>query len=126
MKNSYVTALTESIIAGESVDEVLASLRKVMEKKGHLRLWSQVLKASARVLASKLRSNAPQVVLATDAGVSEERILKALKALGSEEKNYQKTIDSTLVGGFTARVKDTFYDASHKRLLVDLYRKITN
>lgn len=126
MKNSYVTALTESIIAGESVEKVLTSMKNVMEKKGHLRLWSQVLKASARVLASKLKSNAPQVVLATDGGVSEERILKALKALGSEEKGYQKTIDPTLVGGFTARVKDTFYDASHKRLLVDLYRKITN
>ncbi len=126
MKNSYVSALTESILAGDSVETVLASLRELMTKRGHLRLYSQVLKAATRVLEAKLKSSAPQVVMAKVDGVAREKILTALKLIGAKDDSFAEAVDPTLVGGFTARVGDTFYDASYKRVLLKLYRQVTS
>ncbi len=124
MKNAYVKALTESILAGKNTEQTLLSIKKQMEQRGHLRLWPQVLKASMRVLQARLKSFVPQVVIAKEGEVSEATLQAALEKLGATEAGYTKTIDQNLVGGFTARVKGTFYDASYKRALVDLYRRI--
>lgn len=126
MKNAYVTALTESILAGKDVEETLSSVKSQMIKRGHSRLWSQVLRASKRVLEAKLKSTVPVVTVAKDGGVDKATIVAALQKIGGAEMSYNQTIDSTLVGGFTVRFKDTLYDASYKKVLVDLYRKIIN
>jgi len=125
MKNAYVTAITQSILAGQSVEEVLVRVRARMTAHGHMRLYSQVLRAAARVLGAKEKRAVPQVTLAKVGGVDESVLAAAIARLGAEGKSYEVTIDETLIGGFTARFKDTLLDASYKRSLVDLYRKIT-
>jgi F0F1-type ATP synthase delta subunit len=125
MKKAYVTALVESILAGESVETALINLRALMEKRGHLRLLSQVLKAAMRELEVKLKRVVPQVTLAKAGGVSEETIKAALIELGAASEAYDTIIDPSLVGGFSARVRGHLLDKSYKRVLLNLYEKIT-
>ncbi len=100
-------------------------VRARMEAHGHTRLYSQVLKAAARVLGAKEKRTIPQVTVAKQGQVDEAVLTAAIARLGAEGKSYEVTVDETLVGGFTARFKDTLLDASYKRALVDLYRNIT-
>ncbi len=125
MKKAYVTALVERILAGESVESALSNLRALMEKRGHFRLFSQVLKAAVRELEVKLRRVVPQVTLAKAGGVSEVTIAAALTELGAVADAYDVTVDQSLVGGFSVRVRGRLLDKSYKRVLVQLYERIT-
>lgn len=126
MKNAYVAALIDSILAGESVETVLTNLRAVLTKRGHERLWSQILKAAERELTVKLARTTPQVTVATEGGINEVAIKAALTTLGAAaDAAYDTVVDETLVGGFTARVGGQVLDKSYKRVLLDLYQKIT-
>jgi F0F1-type ATP synthase delta subunit len=125
MKKAYVTALVERILAGQAVETSLMNLRALMEKRGHLRLFSQVLKAAMRELEVKLKRVVPQVTLAKAGGVSEEAIKAALAELGAAAEAYDTTIDSSLVRGFSARVRGRLLDKSYKRVLLNFYEKIT-
>jgi len=121
MKDSYVQAFTSSILTGTPVETALANLELLLKKKGHQRLWSLVLRSALRELTVKLRSDAPQVVLASKEGVSTAVLAAAIAKLGSREAPHIE-VDPTLIGGFTARVKDSFIDASDKQKLLTLYR----
>ncbi len=126
MKNAYVTALTESILAGLSVEQALMNVKAVMQRKGHLRLWSQVLRATKRVLESRLISVLPQVTVAKERLVNQELIKSALIKLGAAEvKDYSVAVDSSLVGGFVARYKGQLLDTSYKQALLKLYRTVS-
>lgn len=126
MKQAYVTALTNSILGGLAVEEALTNVKALLVRKGHQRLWPQILRATKRVLEARLKSSVPQVAVAKLGAVSTETLKSALLALGvAENEAYTISEDSTLVGGFTARFKGTLLDKSYKRVLVDLYRNIT-
>lgn len=126
MKYAYVTALTESILTGLPVDTALLNVKSVMERKGHLRLWPQVLRATKRVLESRLASTLPRVIIAKDGLVSKESIESALQKLGvAETKNFSTVVDSSLVGGFVIRFRGLLLDTSYKQALLKLYRAVS-
>lgn len=125
MKKAYVSALIASILAGQPVETALANLRTLLVKRGHARLWSQILKATERELTVKLARVTPRVTLAKEGSVDAATITGALAVLGTADAQYDVSIDETLVGGFTVRVGDRVIDKSYKRMLINLYEKIT-
>jgi F0F1-type ATP synthase delta subunit len=127
MKKAYVTAFVESILAGTPVETALANLREVLKTRGHERLWSQILKVSARELEAKLARVTPQLSVAKAGSTSEADVKAALVTLGAaRETAYDTSVDETLVGGFSLRVGGRLLDKSYKRALITLYEKITN
>lgn len=125
MKQAYVIAFTESLLTGESFETTLANLKRVLEGKGHLSLLGQILRASSREIASKLKQQTATVTLAKEAGVPEEKIQAMLKLLGVTEALYIQKLDPTLIGGFTLRAQGQYVDASYKNALIRLYRAVT-
>mgnify|MGYP001432838449 CR=1 FL=1 len=126
MKKAYITALVETVLAGKPVESVLTQLKALMDKRGHSRLWSQVLKAAERELLVKERRIVPSLIVAQERGVSEDSIKEALTALGmAPQEPYHTSIDQTLVGGFTLRARGLLLDKSYKRALLKLYEQIT-
>ncbi len=123
MKNSYVEAFTKSILTGTDVSVALENLKALLKRKGHERLFSTILHASVRVLTAKLKSALPQVTVAAEGSVSKEVLMAAIKSLDST-LDPRVVVDSTLIGGYTARVKGLFIDASYKHKLLQLYRSI--
>lgn len=126
MKQAYITALVNTLLEGKEVDAVLASTKQLLTKKGHERLWPAVLHGALRELEKRGRADVPQVTLAKEIEEKSVKISEALKALGVEAgAAYDVSVDDSLIGGFIVRYKDRMIDASYKRALVDLYRKVT-
>jgi F0F1-type ATP synthase delta subunit len=126
MKQAYIIALVNSLLEGKEIDSVLANTKQLLTKKGHERLWSAILQGTLRELEKNGRKNVPQVILAKELKEKSGKIQEALKALGVEAASaFDVKIDESLIGGFIVRYKDRMIDASHKRALVDLYRKVT-
>lgn len=126
MKQAYVTVLTNSLLLGQSPEAALINTKALLSKKGHLRLWPQILKATKRVLEAKLKSHIPQVTVAKKGTITEAKIKSTLALLGAvETESFTEVVDSTLVGGFTARFKGKLVDQSYKRALLNLYQNIT-
>jgi F0F1-type ATP synthase delta subunit len=126
MKQAYVTALTNSLLSGLSPEVALVNIKALLSRKGHMRLWPQILRATKRVLEAKLKSHIPQVTVSKSGVVTETKIKSALAMLGvAETEAYTEVVDTTLVGGFTARFKGKLIDQSYKRALVNLYLNIT-
>lgn len=126
MKQAYVTALTEALMTNSDTEMVLNNVQRVLIKKGHGRLWPAVLRGALRGIKRMNRANVPHVTVATKADEKITKIQAALVAVGSSASDtYEVSVDSTLIGGLVVRYRDKMYDASYKRALVDLYRKVT-
>jgi F-type H+-transporting ATPase subunit delta len=126
MKQAYITALVNSLLEGKEVDSLLLSTKQLLAKKGHERLWPAILRGALRELERSGRANVPQVTLSKDSKETSAKLSEALKALGVEgDATYETKIDESLIGGFIVRYKDRMIDASYKKALVDLYRKVT-
>lgn len=124
MKATYVTALTELILAGVPAKTALDRVRSHMERREHLGLWRRVLSESHRILTVKLRQQEPVVTVAKESDCSGSDIKAALAALGAENKP-RCDVDDTLIGGFVVEYQHQRTNNSYKRHLVRLYRSIT-
>jgi F0F1-type ATP synthase delta subunit len=126
MEQQYVQAVVELLRAGGDADAVLAQLRTVLERKGHLSIHGAILKGVIAAFERSEASDAATVAIASE-GERERRkdaIAEALQTLGSE-KDARIVIDPTLVGGFVATYGGSRIDRSYKKKLIELYRSIT-
>jgi len=126
MKDSYITAITEELLAGQDIDLVLKKAHSLISKKGHLRLWPLVLRGVVRELEKQELAKQPKVVVAKSESLNKEAIATSLKKLGlATDVTYKVKIDDTIIGGHILSHKDQMIDASFKRQLVELYQKTT-
>ena len=125
MKQTYTAAILDLIDQGIPVDDVLRDVQAVMARRGHTRLYAQVLRTVARMLSARAARAGVTVAIArsSDAEVHAAAIKEAVAALASEG-TYTTTVDPTLIGGFVARSRDRIIDASYKTALLRLYRSI--
>ena len=127
MKKHYVQAVLQLLASGKDIDTVLASLRDMLQKKGHTKLHESILSA---VLTELVRADAVHGALITVAKESDTQtyqtaIQEALQELKAERNTVRTVVDATLIGGFTAEYNNTRIDRSYKEKLVSLYRAIT-
>jgi F0F1-type ATP synthase delta subunit len=124
MKQAYITAFVDMILAGTPVENVIANTKALLEKKGHQRLFGAIVRGAKRELEYKIKAQSPKIVLAKN----DEAVLSAAKAalatLGVTAE-VVVSIDETLIGGFITKAKYQIIDSSYKRALLDMYRKVT-
>lgn len=127
MKQAYIAAVREKLLKGENPDGVIAGLKAALTKKGHNRLLGSILKGALRELEHDVVARAPQIVLATKA--DESTVTKAKSALaelgGNETLAPVVKTDDNLIGGFVVKASGKQIDASYKRVLLEMYRKVT-
>lgn len=127
MKQAYITAVLEELLSGKDNEVVISNLKSVLIKKGHERLLGSILRGALRQLEHDIVSKAPQIKIAKqDAGLL-NRAMTALKDLGDEVvlEPVVKT-DDNLIGGFVVTAANKQIDASYKRALLNLYRKVVS
>ncbi len=124
MKKAYITAIVDSLLTAKDVDAVLKNATALLEKKGHTRLWPAVLRGVAREFEKRCVDAVPLVAVASEEFSQSEALKQALVTLGTNATP-KTVIDSSLIGGFLVQYQDRMIDASYKRALTDLYRKIT-
>lgn len=128
MKKQYIKAVTQLLLQGKDINDVLTHLHEVLAKKGHLTIHLQILQGILLELGRVTQDTAPTVVVAkaADADALKKSIEKALETLGALPSEAVISTDTTLVGGFVASHNGQLIDKSYKQKLVTLYRSITN
>jgi F0F1-type ATP synthase delta subunit len=125
MKQAYIKAVLEQLLSGKDGELVVKNLKEALAKKGHSRLFGSILRGVLRQLEHEAVAKAPQIKVAKN---SEDLVAKAKEALlrlGAESvlPPVVKT-DETLVGGYVVTAAGKQIDASYKRALLNLYRKV--
>ncbi|NBD74047.1 hypothetical protein GVX82_03325 [Patescibacteria group bacterium] len=128
LAHAYAHALFDLARAGQlSADELHERFVALLSRKGHRKLYAQVVAAYER-LAAQERDTAPTLTLA-DPGDREAlagEIDRAARALGVDPSTLRVTCDPTLVAGFTLTAGATRFDASQKRALIQLYQTLAS
>src|SRR5690606_22883369 len=115
----YVKAVTALLEDGGSPTEVLQNARRVMERRGHGRLYPLLLAALERTLPNVGRARRATLVVAKEADAA-----KAKKAL-DEGESYEIRIDPSIIGGFITTKDFVQRDQSYKsKLLTWFYQSV--
>ncbi len=120
----YSTAILELIRDGMSVDTALLNLKRMLESRGHSRLYPKILKQLEREGEKQKKRETLTLVLADegDRAKLKEDIDSAL--LQMKAKEYDTKIDPTITGGFIIEGGEQRIDHSYKRRLLTLYRSL--
>ena len=127
MEKVYVQAVLELLESGSKVETVLGNLRAVMEKRGHAKALSTVLRAVVRALEQGTTESVATITVASDADVTALKadIKTALATLGADGA-HTTVVDDTIIGGLIATYNHRQIDQSYRSKLVTLYQSITN
>ncbi len=124
MKQAYINALADALLSKTEFESALRNTHDLLVKKGHGRLWPAILRGVIREIEKRNFQNTPQVIVSSEDSKHNEALIKALKEVGATTSDYDTKVDSTIIGGFVVRYRDLMVDASYKRALTDLYRRI--
>lgn len=127
MKDNYIKATTDMLLAGTTPAEVFKGLVVILKKRGHERLLNSIAAGVIRNLEAQRPQGQATLTVASESTVSALKadIEAALEAIGATDKPVV-AVDETIIGGFIAATDNQSVDASYKRRLVTLYRKVTN
>jgi len=124
MKEVYTKAMIDLLNSGSELEEVLARVKTLMTKKGHQRLYKEVLVTVISVLEEQAQKEEVLVVVAKEADKDSALVKNTLDAKFVGVKSRIK-VDETLVGGATFLYKNQFSDLSYKASLAKLYKAVT-
>jgi F0F1-type ATP synthase delta subunit len=124
MKQAYINALADALLSKTEFESALRNTHDLLIKKGHGRLWPAILRGVIKEIEKRNRQSTPQVIVSSEDTKQNEALIKALEAVGATTSDYDSKVDSTIIGGFIVRYRDLMVDASYKRALTDLYRRI--
>lgn len=127
MKKNYIIAVTQLLLQGSPVDDVLKQLNQTLAIKGHSSLLVQILRGVVQQLATTPDNQDPHIFLAasTDRQMLLDKIEQSLQILHTDSSHAQISEDPTLIGGYIVSYKDKRIDNSYKQKLVTLYRSLT-
>jgi len=120
----YSEALCQAIAGGMKPDAALSRLREILKEHGHAALYGKILKRAEAHLAKDADAGMLEVTVAK---AGDEKTYTDAIAKIKEDLDVTHTtirIDETIAGGYIARTKNREIDASYKKSLLSLYRKL--
>ena len=125
MKDHYINATLTLLAEGAATDKILSDLKRVLEAKGHTRLYASILRGLLRQMDAKQHTGDVTIILAKEADLTKhkEAIESALERY-TDGPDHTTTVDENIIGGFVLRFGNTVLDQSYKTRLVKLYRSL--
>ncbi len=111
---------------GKAVDVVLANLKEVLVRHGHLSIHADILKGLQVEMGRSATESSAVLSIAKvgDAESLAEAVKSALVAMKESGAEVRTEIDQTLIGGFKISHNGKTIDASYKTKLQELYKSI--
>ncbi|MCA9364066.1 F0F1 ATP synthase subunit delta [Candidatus Kaiserbacteria bacterium] len=123
--HDYSIATYDVLNSGTEPTVALTGLAQVLEKRGHTKLYSTVLRGLVHLLEQRGETSAHvSVAREQDIKTLKKEITNALHQLGAEGP-HTVHVDGSLIGGFVAKYQNRIFDTSYKSQLVSLYRNAT-
>jgi len=113
IKQQYVTASLDLLKNGSEVEVVIDGLKKVMERRGHTKLFGAVLNLLNTKLAQIDELKTPHLTLAKQEDIKNHPDL-ANKAIVK--------INSNIIGGYILQEANVYTDQSYKTRLLNWYK----
>lgn len=122
----YSSALFELLQSNGDSEALLGTFRSLLKKKGHEKLYAQILKDLLNKFKKNTDKNSIQVVVSRVKDIKhlEESISKSIAAFGTT-KEFSTLVDPTLIGGFKIIGQDKVIDHSYKKQLLTIYKSLT-
>ncbi len=111
----YVEAAAALLKEGMAVDVVLRNLRRIMDDRGHGKMYQAVARALARTYPSIERSVTPLLTVAKESDAAKYRQLVG-------DKDVEVKIDPSIIGGYVLTENFTRRDNSYRSKLLTWYR----
>lgn len=125
MKDIYVQAVVANLKSGIHPDTVLGNLKTVLERRGHTRLYGEVVVAVANLLEQTEKASSVTVVVSDSSANESAQVKKLIAQLGAENVEKYIVVDPTIIGGTKVIFQSRQLDATHKTALYSLYQSIT-
>lgn len=122
----YSSALFDLLQSNGDSEALLDSFKAFLKKKGHEKLYAQILKDLLSKLQKNTDKNSIQVVVSREKDITnlEESISKSIATFGTT-KEFSTLVDPTLIGGFKIIGHDKVIDHSYKKQLLTIYKSLT-
>lgn len=119
----YARAIYEAHEESATSDaEFIANVMQALKRRHHAKILPQILEEYRKY---EMAAEAQGLTLRLAQESERQKALAALKELdATEEKEARTIIDQNLIKGFVVEGKDFRYDASAKRTLIDLYKRL--
>ena len=118
MERAYAQALWNIVAGGGDHKKSVASLVEALKRTGRMQLVGKILLAFERIATREGARNDVRISVGRKSDVD-----AALKAAQVTEADV--VIDPSLIGGYRIEKVDTLIDASWKKHLTELYRRVT-
>lgn len=126
----YSQALYETLQSHKGDEtKLLQQFRETVVRNGHAHMFPKILRSYERLEAKKQKEATIEVTSATP--LSEKDVALLLKkspfknVLATSHRAVVRKVDETITGGVVVRTSMMRIDASYKRMLLELYQKIT-
>lgn len=132
MKNNkaiqYATAFLragEGKRGAETKDIVLGLVRAV-QKRGETGLLRNILKEAEALFSREEKKDRVLLTVVDEKATTRHKknIADGMRAIGMEKEERDILIDPTIIGGFRISRRGMLYDASYRKQLLDLYRRL--
>lgn len=131
MRASWYSQALHEILASHKGDDakLLDQFTQTVVRNGHAHMFPKILRSFERLEAKKQKEATIEVT--TAAPLEDKEVAELLRkspfknVLSASHRTVQRKIDKTITGGVVVRTNTMRIDASHKRMLLDLYQKIT-
>lgn len=96
-------------------------------RRGEQKLLPRIQKEIVFSIEKEEKNATAHILFAHTAHAKRERekVTHALSLLGAENAPEYISEDQSIIGGFQIRYGEKLYDASHRKHLLDLYRRLT-
>jgi F0F1-type ATP synthase delta subunit len=126
----YAIALSEVLGKEEDRDakkeeKYLENFLNILRSRGHISLLPKVVRELEALGEARESQTLLKVARESDQARYKEEIDAELSGLGKNRDDLRVEEDDTLVGGYALVTKDRLVDKTHKRYLLELYRKLT-
>lgn len=125
MTENYTQAIVELLESGQSLDTVLANVKKVMERRGHSALYGATLKSVVKQLEVRAQQKQALVTVASAKDENSAVVKNTLAKLGADGASVTTIVDPTIIGGAIVSFNNAHIDQSYKTALKNLYQSIT-
>ena len=126
--HEYAEALTQALerTTPHETEAVIRRFVTVVRKAGHTRLLPKISRLFERLMKEKTQAAVTTVTVAQNEVIEThaDRIAEGARTLGVDPKGLAFVVDPTLAIGYRMRTRDKILDASGKRALLELYRRM--
>lgn len=120
----YINATYSVLQAETGVSDTLTRLKRNLKNRGLEKYYPRILRGLLQKMEVRLKSSDTQVILARpeDESLYKTRVTEAL----ARGETYHIHIDTSIIGGFIIKEKDTWIDQSYKNTLLQAYHRVTD